>query len=188
MNRPPELDLPPEPGEDSPFTDVQPPLLDVHQRIPFVLTEDALELDGQAEVSYGRGKIPGTAAVAMLLRVPVSIAEDAAACDHVLHGALSLYAAREDAKGSKVQRVEFATTMDFTLCEVADTGEVGEPIRFQASLSSLTLSATEGGCVLTVGVRWSPPVSALMRLDGLGRSRCRLVGRAMQQTLPLDPA
>ena len=183
-NRPPEIGLPPEPGEESPFEDA--PLLDVHGRIPFVLGEAEVDVDGQAEVTFGTGSVPGTAAAKLLVRVPIATADDAAVCDRVLHGSLSLYAEREAGRGTKVQRTEFPATLQWSACESSDTGPVGEPVQFSAEITSLTLSATEGGCVLTIGLKLTVAIPALARLTGLSRARCRLVGRASQQALPLE--
>ena len=183
-NRPPELDtLPPEAG--GPFLDEPAPLplLETHARIPLVVREDHLDLDGQVEVSWSKGAVPGTASIKLLFRVPVERADDAAALDAVLHGSLSLFTAREEANGQKVQRTEFAATLDLVACEQADTGAVGEALRWSAPLSSLTLSVSQGVVTLTAGVRATVPISQLSAFDGLGRARCRLVGHAAQGDL-----
>jgi hypothetical protein len=202
---PPRKDLPPEisdevsvvpkpdadlgPGLDTPFRqpdDAPPlphPLLSVHAQLPFVLRDSSVDLDGQAEVTWGQGKIPGTASIRIVLRVPVQTYDQAIHLDGILHGALALYDAREQASGQHVQRTQFESGLTWRAAEMGEVGEVGIPTTWTADPSSMTVTVSEGVCTLTVATKFSVPIGDIARVDGLSRRRVHLTATAAQLSL-----
>jgi hypothetical protein len=205
-NRPTEIDddittLPPEPDagpaldSSTPFREpTQPrPMLEVHAQLPLVLRESGLDLDGQAEVTWSQGKIPGTASVRLAIRVPVETYEHAEHLDAVLHGALALYSARAEASGQHVQRVQFGDSdLVWRASEMGNSGEVGIPTTWTAPPSSMTFTVSNGGCTLTVATKFSVPIADIARADGLSRGRVHLTATAAQLAMTYgggdDPA
>lgn len=194
-NRPSEIDddvttLPPEPDADTgpaldatPFREPAPPrpMLEVHAQLPLVLRESGLDLDGQAEVQWKQGRLPGTAEVRLALRVPVETYDHAEHLDGVLHGALALYSARAEASGQHVQRVQFGDSdLVWRASEMGDVGEVGIPTTWTAPPSSMTLTVSEGACTLTVATKFSVGIADIARADGLSRRRVHLTATATQ--------
>lgn len=175
--------LPPEPGE-SPFSDEAAPpptVLAVHRQIPLVVSDSAVDVDGLSETTFAQD-IPGKLRVSIKVQTRVDTREHAERVESVLPGTLDYFERRKESGGGKTQRVTWAADLDWRLCEVTDTGEVGEAIEGCAPIRSLTLTAGDP-CTLTVSTGFTVPIGQIAVVDGLRGKRVRLVGIARQQTM-----
>jgi hypothetical protein len=177
--------LPPEPGE-SPFSDEDAPPaspLAVYRQIPMIVSDGAVDIDGLNATSWAQDAVPGRLRVDVKVQTRVETREHAERVESVLPGTVDYYDRRTERGGGHTQRKEWSTDLDWRLCEVTDTGEVGEAVVGCAPIRSLTLTAGDP-CTLMISASFTVPLAQITAVDGLRGKRVRLVGTARQLSLP----
>lgn len=170
----------------------------------FTVGDDEVKLDGEAEIGWAKGKAAGAADLAIKVRVAVDTINRAEDLEAVLPGATCIFAEGfrdadhhpkdEDGEAvddgpiaAHVQRTSWPGDLAWVLVGLGDTGPLDGPnlsrIEGDAPIRSLTLTASKGTVVLTLGVKLSVPVRLLPSVVALDGQRVRLLGRNNQAGL-----
>lgn len=170
----------------------------------FVVGNDEVKLDGEAEIGWAKGKAAGTADLSIKVRTPIEVINRAEELETVLPGATCIFAEGfrdaehrpqdEDGEAvddgpiaAHVQRTSWPGDLAWVLVGLGDVGPLDGPglsrIEGEAPIRSLTLTASKGTVVLTLGVKLSVPVKLLPAVVALDGQRVRLLGRNNQAGL-----
>ena len=171
----------------------------------FQVGDDEVKLDGEAEIGWAKGKAAGTADLSIKVRTPIEVINRAEELEAVLPGSTCIFAEGfrdaehrpkdEDGEAvddgpiaAHVQRTSWPGDFAWVLVGLGDTGPLDGPnlsrIEGEAPIRSLTLTASKGTVVLTIGVKLaSIPVKLLPSVVALDGQRVRLLGRNNQTGL-----
>lgn len=172
------------------------------------VTIDEVKVDGKAEIGFGKGKSAGYADLKIKVRVVVETINRAEDLERVLPGSTCIFhegyrdagsrprdedgeEVNDEPIGCHVQRTSFASELAWVLVGLGDTGPLDAPnlprLEGEAKIRSLTLTASNGTVVLTVGLNLSVPVGRLPVVVALDGQRVRLLGRSNQAGLFTQP-
>jgi hypothetical protein len=160
--------------------------LEVYDKTPFLLTEDAVNLHGSIDVDWRRADA-GVGLLGIKLRVSVASLADAEALEPLLAGAASLYDAATEDENHRPTQVQAPRGLDGTrtlqVWIASDGRQAGEPMIADVDIRSLTMSSSKGGCTLTVGMRGRVSATSLASWDAIAAGPVIAHAVAAQPTL-----
>lgn len=160
--------------------------LEVYDKTPFVLTEDAINLHGSIDVDWRRADA-GVGALALKLRVSLVSLADAQSLAWVLPGAAALYDAAHEEEEHRPTQTQAPRGLDGTrtiqVWIASDGRQAGEPMQADVEIRSVTVSTSKGACTLTLGMRGRVSATSLASWDAIAAGPVIAHAIAAQPTL-----